>query len=45
MRTGIKEVAKMAARLREYIRIGNANAIETQRLGLVRERGFQIGIG
>ena len=43
MRAGVEEVAEMPACICEYSRIGNADAIETQRARFVCERGPQIG--
>ena len=36
---------KMPARLRNRVRIGNADAIESERAGFMGERGFQFGGG
>ena len=33
---------KMPARLRNRVRIGNADAIESERAGFIGERGFQL---
>jgi len=43
MRAGVEEVAEMPACIRQYGRIGNADAIETQRARLLPERGPEIG--
>ncbi len=42
MRAGVEEVAEMPACIRQYSRIGDADAIETQRARLVCERVFEI---
>ncbi len=42
MRAGAEEIAEMPAGIRQYGRIGNADAIETQRACLVREHGPEI---
>jgi hypothetical protein len=43
MRAGIEEGAEMFACIRDRIRSGDANAIESERAGFARERGPQIG--
>jgi hypothetical protein len=43
MLAGVEEVAEMPGRIRKDIRIGDANAIETQRARVAVERGLQIG--
>ncbi len=42
MRAGVEESAKMFRRVRDRIRSGNADAIETERARLVGQRGLQI---
>jgi hypothetical protein len=40
MRAGIKEAAEMPGRIRNRMRIGNANAIESKGARFAGERGF-----
>ena len=39
MRAGIEEIAEMPGGLRDRIRLGDADAVETERAGLLGERG------
>jgi hypothetical protein len=43
MRAGIEEAAEMWASFRKNLRIGDADAIESERTRLACERGLQIG--
>jgi len=43
MRAGVEEGVEMFRRVRDRIRSGNADAIETERTGFVGKRSFQIG--
>jgi hypothetical protein len=43
MRAGVKEVAEMLSCIRQHIRIGNADAVETKRARFAIESGLQIG--
>ena len=45
MRAGVEEGVEMFRRVRDRIRSGNADAIETERTRFVGERSFQIGRG
>ena len=42
MRAGVEEGVEMFRRVRDRIRSGNADAIETERTGFVGKRSFQI---
>jgi hypothetical protein len=43
MRAGVEEAAEMLRGIRDRTRIGDADAIETERARLMDKRGLQIG--
>ena len=45
MGAGLEEFAEMICCLRDRVGLGDADAIEAERFGLARQRGFQFGAG
>ena len=45
MRAGFEEFAKIVCGVRDRVRTGDGDAVEAERFGLARQRGFQFSAG